>query len=148
MRELVSIFGTMVFVFLFVGCGASTIHFHDKAPKNQLAFLDTMHENDNHVTILKINGKKAGNKWDGSVGDHYVKYGKMTIFVQHHNNSYKTIGATELTFSTKPMKTYHISSYVKDAYIVFNVIENGKIITTKSIEVRYQDRTLYVPIFL
>lgn len=149
MKKIISILGIGILVVLFTGCGVNNIHIHDKVPKNKLALLDTIHDkDDNYITIFKINGRQAGNKWDGPMGDHYVKYGNLTIFVQHHNNSYNTIGATELIFYAEPLKTYEISSYIKDAYIIFNVISDGKIVTTKSIEVRYQGRTSYVPILL
>lgn len=143
MKKLISI---TIFI-LLTGC-ANTIHYHDEVPQNQLSFLETVSKNDSHITILRINSKKAGNGWSGSAGDYYVKYGDMNIFVQYHNNENLTIAQTSLSFKTLPQRTYKIFSTTNGADVTFSVTENGNLLTTKTVKLRSQNVHMNIPLYL
>jgi len=134
MKKIISYFLIYIIYLSFAGC-ANTIHYPDNVPKKELAFLDTMSTNDAYVTITNINGEYPGDAWNGSEGDHYVRYGKTHIRVTYYERHIPNYTAyLSLSFNTLPGHTYKISSTVdaEEDEVTIKVTDKGKIMTKKT----------------
>ena len=150
MKKIISFFIISTLSLVLGGC-VNTVHYPDNAvEKDKLAFLDTISKGDDHITILRINGKASGDWWNGPVGDHYVKYGKIQIKVQYHNNTENYVAYTSLTFNTVAGKTYKVSSSVDydEDEVTISVTENGKVLTKKTVSLIIQEIPIMIPIII
>ncbi|MBN2815235.1 MAG: hypothetical protein JXQ67_01025 [Campylobacterales bacterium] len=154
MKKYISYSLILILSLSLLGC-AKPIHYHDKAPKDELAFLETISENDDQIKIFKINGEKTENSWRGGAADYYVKYGKITIGIKYRNDSEYATASTSLTFSTLPNKTYKISSDldIDSDNVTIKVTQDSNLLTEKTVELRYQSTPdpaipVYIPVII